>query len=103
MDSSISYGPVANIDDSDSAFAYQIQAGLDVKFTEQLTGFAEYRYVAIDDIDLDRFGGGPGAFRPPARMAILILTLSVWACVTASDQTFKQFSKRPQSGLAGRL
>ncbi|WP_271274360.1 outer membrane protein [Aliamphritea hakodatensis] len=63
VDSSISYGPVANIDDNDSAFAYQIQAGLDVKFTEQLTGFAEYRYVAIDDIDLDRFGGGPGGIQ----------------------------------------
>ncbi len=60
VESSISYGPVANIDDSDNAFAYQILAGLDVKLSEQLTGFAEYRYVAIDDISLNRFGGGPG-------------------------------------------
>lgn len=60
VDSSISYGPTANITDSDNAFAYQVQAGLDVKFTDQLTGFAEYRYVAIDDVDLNRFGGGPG-------------------------------------------
>lgn len=60
VDSDITYGPTANITDSDNAFSYQVQAGVDVAFTEQLSGFAEYRYVAVDDLDLNRFGGGPG-------------------------------------------
>lgn len=60
VQSDIGYGPVANITDDDSVFSYQLLAGLDVRFSEKLTGFAEYRYVDVGNVDLDRFGGGPG-------------------------------------------
>jgi len=57
------YNPMlsANVDsEDDTAFAYQFFVGLDVDLTERFTGFIDYRFVEIDDIELDRFGGGPG-------------------------------------------
>ena len=60
VESDLSYGPVANISDDDTVFGYNVVVGLDVKFSKNLTGFVEYRYLEADDVDLDRFGGGPG-------------------------------------------
>jgi len=51
----------ANVDsDDDTAFAYQAFVGLDVDFTDRITGFIDYRFVETDEIELDRFGGGAG-------------------------------------------
>ena len=62
VESDTAYNPTlsASINDSDSTFSYQFLAGLDIPFSERFTGFAEYRYVDVGDIDLDRRGGGPG-------------------------------------------
>jgi len=60
VDSDLSYGPVANIRDDDTVFAYNVVVGLDVKLSKKFTGFVEYRYLETNDVDLDRFGGGPG-------------------------------------------
>ncbi len=60
VDSDISYGPVANITDDDTVFGYNFVVGLDVKLSKKFTGFVEYRYLETNDVDLDRFGGGPG-------------------------------------------
>ncbi len=63
VESTIGYGPTANITDSDNAFSYQFLAGLDVNLSKKITGFIEYRYSATDDISLNRFGGGPGGLQ----------------------------------------
>jgi len=67
VESTIGYGPTANITDSDNAFSYQFLAGLDVNLSKKITGFIEYRYSATDDISLNRFGGGPGGLQNTAQ------------------------------------
>lgn len=64
VESDISYGngPAA-INDSDEVFSYQFLAGLDVAFSKKFSGFVEYRFVAADDVNLNRFGGGPGGLQ----------------------------------------
>ncbi len=57
VESDVNYGAVANISDSDEAFSYQFLAGLDISFSESFTGFVEYRFLATDDVTLNRFGG----------------------------------------------
>lgn len=58
VESSVNYGggPAA-INDSDEAFSYQFLAGLDISFSEKFTGFVEYRFLATDDVNLNRLGG----------------------------------------------
>jgi|GEM_PF-6100823 len=62
VESDAAYNPTlsAVIDDSDSTFSYQLLAGLDIPFSERFTGFVEYRYVDVGNVDLNRVGGGPG-------------------------------------------
>jgi len=45
---------------SDSAFAYQLRAGLEWDITKQFGAFIEYTYTDVDDVNFSRTGGGPG-------------------------------------------
>ncbi len=62
VESDIAYNPTlsARINDDDNTFSYQFIAGLNVPFSDNFTGFAEYRYVDFGDVELSRTGGGPG-------------------------------------------
>jgi len=48
------------INDSDSSFSLLYRAGLDYAFSSNLSVFAEYRLTDVDEISVNRTGGGPG-------------------------------------------
>ncbi len=58
IDASVRYGPVANINDDDTVFAYQLLAGAAVPLNENLSIVGTARYFDLaEDPELNRFGG----------------------------------------------
>jgi len=57
------YNPVlgASVDSEDDiGLAYQFFVGIDVDITKKFTGYVSYRTVGVEEVELDRFGGGVG-------------------------------------------
>ena len=48
------------VNDSDSALALEARIGLEIPVSKRFSLLAEYSIVELDDINLDRLGGGPG-------------------------------------------
>ena len=49
----IGYSKDDDIEDDDSAFAYQLSAGVGFEITERITLDLKYRYFATEDLDID--------------------------------------------------
>ena len=60
-------GTPPNINDSDSALSMRIRAGIEYAVSDAWGIFAEYQYQNVDDITVNRIGGGPGGLATTAQ------------------------------------